>query len=505
MQPSVSEASEPSADHGEVNKAVGDMFGRGSLFLVAWAMQLIAVVFSVPIVTRLMGTGQYGHAAASVSFIAVLAGLANLGLQSAVQRLYVEEDGRRRARGLLAVSLVLSLVMTLLFAVTGPLWSRWFGFGHFGGVIEVTVVWSGLLAATMTALALLRSEDRLAPFSAVSGVQSIGAQILGVGFVLAFGHSAFEYIGGLAVGQTIALIIALTYCPPLISGLRDLTTTRSSLAYGLPLVPQYLATFVLAAGDRLIVLRDIGPTAVGRYQVAYNVSALSIVLLGALNQMWTPRFFGVSTESLRWRVQARLRDDLYRLLLPMLVGISLGTPVLLHFYVPASYRTNQLVTVEWLVALSAIPYAAYIASQRVLLWRKRTAHLATVSILAGLLNIILNLWLVPIMGISGSALATLICYGALAIGAHLVARGRAVVPKTNARTIIAIAACIGLSSITLIVPLSTPWMIARAGAALVCGIWFALALRRIIIGTPEPPEQRQSRSPLHRRTKVAAG
>ena len=110
-------------------------------------------------------------------------------------------------------------------------------------------------------------------------------------------------------------------------GLRDTRDIRGALAFGLPLVPQQVAGFVLYGGDRIVIQRLRGAEQVGRYQVAYNLGALAMFLLGFMSQAWMPRVFAIRDKSLQRRVLNQSRTAVNRLLIPVTIGLSLGAPV----------------------------------------------------------------------------------------------------------------------------------------------------------------------------------
>jgi O-antigen/teichoic acid export membrane protein len=181
---------------------------------------------------------------------------------------------------------------------------------------------------------------------------------------------------------------------------------------------------VLDTSDRLIIQAQLGPAEVGRYQVAYNVGALPMLLLGVLNASWMPRIFSFTVAAERAAVIAASRDLLYRLLVPTLVGLAAMAPLVLRIWAPASFRTDELLLVNALVVVSSIPFTAALSSTRALMAEGRTHFLALAQALAAALNIALNLLLLPVLGLLGSALATALALGALAI--LLSARTRAV-------------------------------------------------------------------------------
>ena len=143
----------------------------------------------------------------------------------------------------------------------------------------------------------------------------------------------------------------------------------------------------------------------------------SVVILRVLftSQAWTARFAEMHDRGHRWVVAQRARIDLYRLLMPTVLGVNFAAPVVLRVVAPASFELDSSTLVVFVVALSAGWVASSGSSSRELLLIHKTRSIAVAAGAAALLNIGLNLVLVPWMGILGSAIAILIAFGLQAV------------------------------------------------------------------------------------------
>jgi O-antigen/teichoic acid export membrane protein len=447
--------------------AVRGLFGRDSAYLVLWAAQLGAAALFTPVTTRLLGPSRFGLVASSIAVMQVLVALAGFGLQSAVQRRYAR-SGERDARRLITLAIAASAVVFLLADATGPGWAPALGLGHYPAAVRFAVTWASLTAISNAALGLLRSRDQLVPFATVSLSQSIVAEALSLLLVVAVRRSASEYVLGQLIAQAVAVAVAIALTRPLPLGRRHLWMVRDALRYSLPLVPGLLAAFVLEASDRLVLQHYLGSTAVARYAVAYNIGAIPILLLGVLDTVWMPRVFALSEGRVRDSVLARSRDALYALLIPVIAGLGIGGPVLLHLWAPASYRPDGLMFVLVLVAASSIPVAGAISHTRLLLAEGRTGAIAAATLIAAGTNLVLNIALVPRLGIEGSALATLLGYGALRVTLAVAARHVRRLQPTGPALRVEVLAAVLLAFAAAAAPVTLALLGARLVAGLVC-------------------------------------
>jgi O-antigen/teichoic acid export membrane protein len=293
------------------------------------------------------------------------------------------------------------------------------------------------------------------------------AEAVSLLLVLVVARTATEFLLGQAVAQAATVAVALFIARPAWVSRRDAGMLAAALRYSLALVPAALAVFALQAADRLIVQHDLGSAAVARYVIANNVGSLPILLLGALSAIWLPRIFGVA-GSLRRSVLAQSRDELYRLLVPAIVGLSVGAPIALRIWAPASYRPDGLQIVVALVALASFPVAGFLACQRLLLATGHTLAVGTLTIVAGAANIALNLALVPQLGIEGSALGVLLSYSLLYTLLALAARRVERLPRPRGALIAQMAAAVAVAVAVTRLPVDTPLLALRLAVAVFC-------------------------------------
>jgi O-antigen/teichoic acid export membrane protein len=473
-----------------VGSTVGTMFGRDGLYMVASSLQLLSGVLVTPIVTRVLGLHQYGIFAADLALLYVLYYTANLGLNIGIQRLYSQPDGDRRSRNLLATSVVVVAAVTAVVYATGPLWAPHLGFGPFPLSTRLTVVWSGLFALTWIWLAILRCNERLSVFATVCLLQSIVG--IGLGAIVAFLGSGLttEVLWCAVVVQAVALLLAMWTIRPHWRGIVDFATTRSTLWFALPVLPLQLSTFTMSAADRIVILRDLGPAATGRYQVAYTVSAVGISMLTFLNLAWLPRIFAITDRATRAEVLAHSRDGLYQLLVPVTLAIALGAPVVLPIWAPSSFRAESLLPVIVLVVASTFPVCTAFVHSRLLLSEGRSASVAGVTVTAAVVNVVLNLVFVPHIGINGSALATLIAYTLLALGMAAVGRLLLPLPRPPIRLWVRVALAIAAILCSRFLPVSAAWDVARLAVCAACLAWALAILRDLRVSRPNRVRRR---------------
>lgn len=463
------------------------LFGRGLLYVVIWSLQLVAGTIVSPILAHLLGPAEFGALASAIALHQVLSVFALLGLDQALILQRTADKDASAARSLVSVGIALSLVVSIVFAATSPLWRDALGFGGHPTLVYAVILWTAPAAAVQVMLALLLTEDRIRPFAVMSALAAVGGQVAGIVLLLAVHVDATTYAFGAVGSQFAAMLIGIIVVRPRLRGMFDREVLSRAIRLGAPLAIGGLAYFVLNAGDRVIIQSLLGTAEVGRYQVAYVVGSVVVLLLTFTSSAWSPRFAALKDINERYALAALSRDTLYRLLSPMLVGITLAAPMALSIVAPPSFRPESLAIVVFLVALSAFPVAASGATGRILITLRRGKTLGLISCTAALVNIGLNLLLVPRIGIQGSALATLISYLLLAVLQQVSMPKQPKWRGPSFRLLARVAFPIALAGLTLLLPQTLDWNIGRLIVAVACLPWFLINLKRARKGPKVTP------------------
>ena len=470
-----------------VHHAVGGLFGRDSVYMLVWGLQLFGAAAMTPLITRVLGATEFGAVASAIAVMQVLFGIAGLGLQTAIQR-YFAERGPVDARRLLMLSTVLGAVVTLSADATGAMWSGLLGFDDYTGTLRLAVLWAGASAVTNAALGLLRSEDRLLMFSSVGVVQSVVAEAMSLALVMAVRPTALMFILGRTLAQLVALALSLAATRPKMFGTAHRGLAFAGLAFALPLVPVEIANFVMNTAGRLILRHELGLEEVARYQIANNLGAVPAILITVLNVAWMPRIFALAAGTQRAAVLAASRDALYRLLMPVMIGLSLGMPILLRLWAPPEYRPGGLLLVAACVIVGVVPYTAALSATRGLLADGHSGTVAFANAVTAVVNVVLNLVLVPIFGLSGSAAAAFGAYGVLHL--ILLARSRRVapVPGPGAVRLTKVTLAVAITLLTAYLPASPGFLVLRGVLVVATVGWFLAVLQQLNDSTRRPDD-----------------
>ena len=191
----------------------------------------------------------------------------------------------------------------------------------------------------------------------------------------------------------------------------DLKTAQLACAKGLKLHAGTAASYALLRSDLFLLNALSGPHAVGIYSLAVTLAEWGRLVIDAVSQTSLSRQFGDSRQ-LAAAVTARIT----RTMVLLVIGSMVTTVVVTSVLVTPVYGRDYA-GVAGIVAL-LVPGVVVLAGSRpavAFLLRCRPARFTVVpSVLALLVNIGLNLLLIPVWGAAGCAVASTLAYVSLA-------------------------------------------------------------------------------------------
>jgi O-antigen/teichoic acid export membrane protein len=492
----VTTTAEPARDAvaAETAQAMRGLFGRDSIYLLVWALQVGVAALSIPITTRLLGA-TFGVVATAMAVMQILVAIAAFSLPTAIQRVYRPGDAARESRRTITLTIVTAVVTAAVATLTRPYWIGLLRLGGASTAIEYAIIWASLTAMTYAGLALLRSANRLALYAIVSLIQSVVSVVVSVALVVFVHRSATEFVFGQMISQAAAAAVALIATRPLPIRIRDLPLVRKALIYSGALVPGAMAGFVLSASDRLIIRHYLPLLQASRYGAVYNIAAIPVLLLSVLDTVWMPRFFALTDRGpLLSELLADSRDALYRLLIPAVLALSFAAPLVLSVWIPPSYHPAGLSLVVVTISVSAFPAASFMSSNRVLLISGNTGPAGLCMVAGAAFNVAANIVLVPAIGLEGAALATLLAYVLLQALILPFSRRSRTLRRPPLRLVAACTTAAAIATGVTAIPATGAFAVLRALATLGCAIVFAAMLQSLV--APERKNLLSRRAPV---------
>lgn len=371
----------------------------------------------LPILTKVLGAGDYGAWSVILVTISLLLPFVMLGLPYGRGRfLPAEKDKRKASKGIfttLFTILFTSIIFaSCLFFLADTVATVLLKDASFAPVIRIASLLVILQALSEMSVSSFMPFRQVKTYSILTIIQT-SVEIALVYFFVLFGFGLQGAIIALLITRGIVLLISL---PLIISrfgfSLPSFPVFRSYLVFGLPIVPSVIFEWVISSSDRYMIGFFLGVASVGIYSASYNMGAMAAVTLYIITFALGPTIVKSYDEGKVEDTKAYLSYSLKYILMlsiPSAFGLSILARPLLHSLTTAEFVSPGIFIVP-LVASSMIFNGMWAVYGRVVMLSKHTGIFSITSIAAGLTNIGLNIIFIPHFGVIGAAIATLVSY-----------------------------------------------------------------------------------------------
>ena len=408
----------------EPREKIADLVKQSAVYGVGALATQLAGFFLLPILTRVLTTEQYG-----VVFIAEMLGLlmfvvSELGLTSAFFRFYADETEDLAKRSLVfsifnfLVLECVAVTVACLF-LSGPLSRFLFGSQVWQTAFVLVCVTNLLAVLSRMPLDLLRMNRRAALFVFISCCRLVATFLVSFYLVVYAKRGVLGVLEGTLVGTGVGFVMLAPVVLRLWRPAMDLSIVRRALKFGVFLVPAGLSVWALNQSDRYLLERFGSLSMVAIYGVGFKfASVVNVFLVTPFLTAWTPFMFRVSAQEDARTLYARVLTYFVLASVGALVILSSTIGEITRFVAGASYA-NAAPVVPFVASGFILYGVASIIVVGVYL-REKTYHVTLAMALATAVKVVLSILLIPVMGVLGVALATVIAFGAV-VGYFLLA------------------------------------------------------------------------------------
>jgi len=453
----------PPSGRGPGSRLAGDtlVYGVGGV-----ASSAVSVLL-VPIYARQLGDDGVGITGVLNSVVALALMLIGLALPQAFFRWYLTESADRHQRAhVLGTTLSIRIVASLVGAVAVlgaviPLTSWLYGSDYLGVfVLAAPIVLFDSFSSIP--LSFLRAERRARAYIVVSLTRAILGTVLILTLVVPMELGPIGVALGSAIAAAISAfvgVIALVRAGAARPRI-DTRLSRQMLGFALPLVPAGLAGWVLNLSDRPLLQVLTGSEAlVGVYTLGYTAGLVTNALVAQpFSLAWGAAHWEIARGDDAPRTFARALTWFLVLASAMALLLSaMGTDVLRLLVGPEFELSRYVIPFS---AFAYVLYGAYAIVASGLGIVGRTSLVATTMAVAAAAAVVLNLVLIPVIGIFGAAVSTLASYLLLAVLSGAVSQRHYPVPWRLGRAVAILAVAGALSTAALLGPDYTLWRVA---------------------------------------------
>jgi O-antigen/teichoic acid export membrane protein len=201
----------------------------------------------------------------------------------------------------------------------------------------------------------------------------------------------------------------------------DKTLLRTMLKFAIPYLPASLAAMVVQVVDRPVVLAMTNESTLGIYQANYKLGIFMMLFVSMFQSAWQPFFLNNAKE--------KDAKELFSKILTLFLIVSSLVWVVLTLFVEDFARFQFLpgktiigekylggIVIVPIILLGYLFNGVYYNFQAGIYIEEKTKYFPYVTGAGAIVNVIVNILLIPVLGLIGAAFATLASYIVMAVG-----------------------------------------------------------------------------------------
>ena len=384
------------------------LYGAGDVLTKAIAFVLI------PLYTRTLIPEQYGVFQLVVLYTTVLMVFSMTGTNMALFRYYVMETKEEKRKqyftgALIWVIFSAAVLVELTYILQNPLAELFTGSSSQSQLVCLAAINAGLETIILITLLVFRMNKKPVNYVicnltkviliVLGNYALVWKMNLGVSGILLAGIAADVLILGPLLWSVGAYI---TWPVP-----GNIITTM--LLWGFPVMASSMASLVLTLADRMLLRLMAGFSEAGIYSVGYKIAGAVMLMYTAFRFAWGTYMFELSVDN---KTAARTYPKVLLVLIAGLgfatIGLVTFSPEIFQIFVGKDFLSSRPVLIP--VTAAVVFEAMALIFGAGMETRDRTIYIPAITSVAAIVNILLNIILIPEYGFMGAGWATLASY-----------------------------------------------------------------------------------------------
>ena len=387
-----------------------------SVIGIANLLSILNGLIIIPIITKILGVEDYGLYVQFTVTLSLITSFTILGLPYTTVRFLAGEKDEDIIKddiySTFALIFVCSIIASSLLLLASDQLSEAL-FGGFKGLVILIALLIPIESLSGSLQNIFRVFQKIKSYTLIIIIKTY-AETLASASVVLLGYGILEVAIAIVFIRTVILLGLIVIITRSI-GLKRPTFRRMGeyLRFGLPTVPSMVASWITNSSDRFVISFLLGVAYVGYYNPGYMLGSLiqvfmtpvDFVLVAVIAKIYEEKNIDLLRDIFKYSVKYFLM-----IATPAFFGVSiLSKPILTTLTTPEIAEQSYMVTpfIAFSMILTGI---GGVALGKSLYLAKRTDITMYNWILVAVVNLFLNVLLVPRMGINGAALATMMAF-----------------------------------------------------------------------------------------------
>lgn len=404
------------------------MFKKSFIYFIGQALSSLIPFLLIPFYTKYLNPDEFGLATVFLITISFGSILFSLGLNTAYMIKYykIQERERKFLFTIVLLSFSIIIPVTILFIPLTSLITKYF-ITNFS-LLDLFVLSFSIISSLYFNFfsTLLRNQQKAVQFVIYTFGNALINGILNIIMIKYLKLNYHSLVYSICAANLLFSIVGLIYYKKYIVKINLIDGSKSFkvlLKIGWPIIPSQISSFFLASSDRYLLKTMENDFSVGVYSVGYrfaNIIPNFIVnpFFGSYNPTAYELFMVDRSKFIEH--QKKFSIILITIITAFVILMEYPFSYLFHHFIDKRYWTGY--SIIGIIALVYI-FQSMMFIFDVVQTMMEKLHYSLIFITIGAsIDIILNIILIPVLGIKGSAIASLISYVFMTIASYLINR-----------------------------------------------------------------------------------
>lgn len=391
------------------------LYKNSLLYLLATLSVKAASFILLPFYSYLISPAEYGYIYIVVSFVSFMSIMMTFSVSASISRFYIDCEGIVEVRKMFS-TIVYTVVGCSLIIGSSLLYFHeeiafWLNIPSLYLIIAIISSILSCFYLLITNLLYIRQEAKKISLTSMGmGILQIVIQL---SMVLCMNDKALAMICSQLICALVTFVIFIVYSKSYLVFSYDRRKVFSYVKYAFSQFPSDVSVWLLSFSDRLMMNKMQGNSATGVYGMGQTLGSVPKIIFSSINSAYVPFVFNCykNMES-----DAKYRSELINQTTRVFSIVTMFVAIIILF-------SNNIVALldskfsKSTIVMAAMLFAMLIDSYRTIFTNplayniKYTKIKSSIWCMAALLNIVLNIYLIPRYSIYGACFAMIISYG----------------------------------------------------------------------------------------------
>ncbi|MEG2908638.1 MAG: oligosaccharide flippase family protein [Erysipelotrichaceae bacterium] len=379
---------------------------NSAIFMIGSIGSKFIQFFLVPLYTYTMSTEQFGVSEVILTATNLLIPVFSVSIADGLLRFGI--DPKHDKGSVLKNSLIITVFGSLLSIVCSPIL----------GLYETLSSWMPFFLIILNlriyrdVFAIhLKIEERNLLFAIDSMVYTFVLCISNFLFLVYFKLGIYGYFIAYIVANVVSIVFLIIIGKPfqvLRNGKIDIKLLKEIFIYSLPMIVNGVSWWLTSASDKLMLDYFLGESKVGIYAAATKIPSLISTFTSVFNQAWIISAVQEYDDERDTNFFSKTFKNYYALLFIGVISLIAILKPFMSIYVGPTFveaykYAPLLVTSSAYSSMAAFTVGVYAST-------RKNINVTITTIFGAVINIGLNYCLIPIIGIMGATIATLVSW-----------------------------------------------------------------------------------------------